>query len=466
MTNTEYRDYRRLKSQPDRQGFIRGFWDRRDPLPETHENELEREFWDRVRTADEHFGQEIKPGWKTERGKVYIMLGPPENVEDDAILADRWGASRWIYDLGSMPLQFRLVLRDCLQVPSERRFVKIKVREETEGTRAVGSSVPVSQSVLRPTNLLPLAESLVRRVSGPESLRNLGHLMRVPEVLERLDSRVNVSTVFSMVPVQARIDFHPAARTAPERTSVAVTLGVKWPDLEAAGVTLFDPSGAIPTGYLTSADNEQRSYPLKDSFAPDPAPEAWTDPRGATYVFQAVAEVPPGSYLLDVAYLDATERVMGSVRDWITVPAFATRTLSVSSLILSSRIDHLQEAVGVAAGAPFTLGSYRVIPRTTQVYKEGSDLTLFYQVYGAQAGADGLPHLDLTYQFYIEDAGIWLPVGSSIVVGEANELAQAWRVPLREWPSGRYRIEASVLDTVSGLTVVRGTLFEIAAQAD
>ena len=231
-------------------------------------------------------------------------------------------------------------------------------------------------------------------------------------------------------------------------------------------MTSFDPSSAILTGYLTSVDDERRSFPLSGSFAPDPDPESDTNPRGATYVFQAVTEVPPGSYLLDVAYQDTADRIMGSVRDSIVVPAFAKQTLSVSSLILSSRIDHLQETVGAPADAPFTLGSYRVIPRTTQVYAKASDLTLFYQVYGAQQGADGLPHLDLTYQFYIEDGGSWLPVGSSITVRDANDLAQAWRVPLREWPSGRYRIEASVFDALSGLTVVRGTLFEIAAQTD
>src|SRR5678815_1171342 len=98
MTNAEYREYRRMHSEPARRDFIRQFWQQRDPLPDTTDNELEHEFWHRVSVADDHFGQEIKPGWKTERGKVFIMLGPPENFDHDHILADTYGASRWMYD--------------------------------------------------------------------------------------------------------------------------------------------------------------------------------------------------------------------------------------------------------------------------------------------------------------------------------------------------------------------------------
>ncbi|HET9480785.1 MAG TPA: GWxTD domain-containing protein, partial [Candidatus Polarisedimenticolia bacterium] len=209
MTHAEYSGYRRLRTQDDRAGFIREFWSLRDPIPDTPENELEAEFWERVRIADDRFGQDIKPGWKTERGKVFIMLGPPDNAEGDQILADRWGASSWIYDLGRMPYQLRMAVEESLRVASERAVIRIKVREETEGMRSLGGAMPVQSSVLRPTEFLPLAETLIRRVPGPDSLRNLGHVMRVPEVLDRLYSRVHVSTVFTMIPVEARVDFRP-----------------------------------------------------------------------------------------------------------------------------------------------------------------------------------------------------------------------------------------------------------------
>lgn len=59
----------------------KNFWKRRDPTPETPQNEYEEEFWRRVEYADEHFSSGLKPGYKSDRGIVYIKLGPPDEIE-------------------------------------------------------------------------------------------------------------------------------------------------------------------------------------------------------------------------------------------------------------------------------------------------------------------------------------------------------------------------------------------------
>ncbi|HZI93885.1 MAG TPA: GWxTD domain-containing protein [Patescibacteria group bacterium] len=465
MTNAEYRDYRRMHSEPARRDFIRQFWQQRDPLPDTTDNELEHEFWHRVSVADDHFGQEIKPGWKTERGKVFIMLGPPENFDHDHILADTYGASRWMYDLGSMPVQLRLVLQDSLGIPVGRRFVKLKVRQENLATRSVNNAVPLQTSILRPTDFLPLAETLVRRMPGPDALRNLGYVMRVPEVMERSRSHVDVTTLFSLVPMQARIDFRPPLQAAAPRadgTTVAVTLGVTQTDLLKAGVASSQPGAAILTGYLTSIADDKKSFQLNGAFAPDPSPDS-AAPAPASQVFQAVCHVPPGRYLLDVSYQDTERRIMGSLRDLIDVPSFETQGLGVSSLMLASRLEKLEEvADSGSAEMPFMLGRYRVIPRTNQVYHPEEALTVFYQITGGARGGDGLAHLDLSYQFYLQDAGTWLPVGPLIQLENQSDLEQAWSVPLEGMPPGRYRLELTVMDQVTETTSIRGALFEIA----
>ncbi|HET6372896.1 MAG TPA: GWxTD domain-containing protein, partial [Candidatus Polarisedimenticolia bacterium] len=208
MTTSEYSSYRHLRDEESRRRFIREFWDRRDPLPETKENELERAFWSRVHTADDHFGQDVKPGWKTDRGKLFIMLGPPENYEVDEIPADVWGASQWVYDLGDMSPALRNVLAEALGVPAQRRFVSLKVRGETRGTRVQSGGIVVAGTVLRPTGALPLGELLVKHMPGPEPLRHLGEIMRVPEAIEARPL-VNVMTVFRQIPLHARVDFNP-----------------------------------------------------------------------------------------------------------------------------------------------------------------------------------------------------------------------------------------------------------------
>ncbi len=465
MTDDEYRSFRYLRSGSERSTFIRQFWDKRDPIPDTEENELEREFWDRVRKADAHFGQNVKPGWKTERGKLFILLGPPENYETDRIHSDVWGAKRWIYDLGSVPSLLRPILADSLGIPAGRRTVSVQVREETAGTRAVTGGAPIPDTVLRPTGSLPLAEELIRRFPSPGALRKLGYLMRVPELGAHLDPKVNVTTVFNQIPVQARVDFRPGGQDPREATTaVAVTLGVRESDLVNAGLT--SPAGSIIGGSLTAVDGAS-THPLAGTFQADPG---WKNPYpehgsgGYNLVFQAIAALRPGRYMLELTYDNVDAPIKGSLRDTIDVPLYSGAGLSLSSIILSSRLDVLEKDRAGAAADPFVFGRYRVIPRTSRVYGEAGVLTVFYEIYGTRSDGDRPPLLDLTYQFHIEDRGSWLPVGAPITYAGQSETEQAWMAPLEGWPEGRYRLDLKVVDRRSMLEARRSVLFEIASE--
>ncbi len=456
MTDAEYGQFRHLRSEDQRRRFIREFWERRDPLPATEENELERAFWERVRIADDHFSQDVKPGWKTERGKVFIVLGPPINYENDHILADIWAARRWVYDLGQIPTSLRGVLTESLGIPEGRRFVSLLVRAEAQGARSVQSGVAVRDSVLRPTQALPLAETLVRRVKDHDVLRQLGILMRVPDVVRRADPEVDVATLFTPVPLQARVDFRPAAASGAHRTAAAITLGV--PASAQTGPTGQARRIAVSARLIPlRATGEEIS--LSGSFAPDPRPDVPSG-SGHTGIYQAMVELPPGTWLLEAQCQDSERRMLGALRDAIEVPEFGNEGLRVSSLILSTRIDKI-ETPELSLRLPFSMGDYSVVPRTSQRYTTAEELTLFYEVFGAAADEAGRAHLDLAYQFYLDDKGDWLPVGSATLVRDQAEPAHAWNVPLKGWPSGRYRIEVTVRDRVGGTISSRATLFEV-----
>src|SRR5229473_3314894 len=69
-----------LDTNEEREQFIEQFWLRRDPTPDTVENEFKEEHYRRIAYANEHFASGI-PGWKTDRGRMYIMWGPADEVE-------------------------------------------------------------------------------------------------------------------------------------------------------------------------------------------------------------------------------------------------------------------------------------------------------------------------------------------------------------------------------------------------
>jgi GWxTD domain-containing protein len=98
MSKQEKDIFNHLPDQESREEFIRDFWIKRDPDPETEENEFKDEFFRRIAYANEHF-KEGPPGWKTDRGRIYIYLGPPDRFEERPMLnyPDVKGVLIWIY---------------------------------------------------------------------------------------------------------------------------------------------------------------------------------------------------------------------------------------------------------------------------------------------------------------------------------------------------------------------------------
>ena len=80
ITDEEKASFKRLTTDDERYQFIESFWLRRDPSPDTIENETRDEHYRRIAYSNERFASG-KPGWKTDRGRIYITWGPPDQIE-------------------------------------------------------------------------------------------------------------------------------------------------------------------------------------------------------------------------------------------------------------------------------------------------------------------------------------------------------------------------------------------------
>src|SRR5712691_11083516 len=80
ITDEERKAFKKLATDEERERFIEEFWRRRDPDPDTEENEFKEEYYERIAYANEHFASGI-PGWKTDRGLIWIMYGKPDERE-------------------------------------------------------------------------------------------------------------------------------------------------------------------------------------------------------------------------------------------------------------------------------------------------------------------------------------------------------------------------------------------------
>ncbi|HVV47700.1 MAG TPA: GWxTD domain-containing protein [Bryobacteraceae bacterium] len=79
-TDAEKKAFRELTTDEERDYFVKQFWDRRDPTPGTEENEMKEEHYRRIAYANEHFAANVA-GWQTDRGRIYIQYGPPDEIE-------------------------------------------------------------------------------------------------------------------------------------------------------------------------------------------------------------------------------------------------------------------------------------------------------------------------------------------------------------------------------------------------
>jgi len=80
ITDEELSAFKKLANNSERDVFIEGFWQRRDPTPDTAENEYKEEHYRRIAYANEHYAAGM-PGWRTDRGRIYVMYGPPTSID-------------------------------------------------------------------------------------------------------------------------------------------------------------------------------------------------------------------------------------------------------------------------------------------------------------------------------------------------------------------------------------------------
>jgi len=96
ITDAERAAFKNLQTDAEREQFIEQFWKRRDPTPDTERNEFKEEHYRRIAYANEHFSAGI-PGWKTDRGRIYITYGPPDEIEDHHAETARAPYQLWRY---------------------------------------------------------------------------------------------------------------------------------------------------------------------------------------------------------------------------------------------------------------------------------------------------------------------------------------------------------------------------------
>jgi GWxTD domain-containing protein len=92
----ERESFLRLTSDRDRDQFVTNFWERRNPSPGSQENTFKNEHYRRLVFSNEHFAARLA-GWRTDRGRIYTVYGPPDSIVTHASTPTKPVDEIWLY---------------------------------------------------------------------------------------------------------------------------------------------------------------------------------------------------------------------------------------------------------------------------------------------------------------------------------------------------------------------------------
>jgi len=438
-TPPEIKAFKKLKNDNARAAFIESFWARRDPEPDTLVNEYRQQFWERVREAKDLFYDGAKPGWKTDRGKIYILYGPPTKIEDD--LNAQFGDSassgrgilRWIYegsergrkDINPVAV-VSPVLRDATgeyRISSDPKLASEKYTLDDILVRSAYEDW--LQTDVMVASRSPLAAML-----------DMGRMQTIPPQEELLLARVDTMEVYG--DDQLPVALHRYRDPGGGGTVLTVTLAV--PEVPN------DPRAAILARLVALGSAESPIVLGEGSFL--------LDGKGDNRLAQGRVIIPPGSYELTVLVVVPGTSSSAVYRGPVIIET-PSPELHMSDVTLAQRLERVRYDAMASYAQPFTVGSFRVVPKIDNRIELGQELSLFYEVYGGQR-----PYR-VTYRIDTwRDSG-WV-AASRPVVQEGGEGAQGWSVPTSDaWPVGRYRVQIEIEDA-QGVTRTAEVDFDVA----
>ena len=480
ITDEERKAFKKLATDDERERFIEEFWRRRDPDPDTDENEFKEEYYERIAYANEHFASGI-PGWKTDRGRIWIMYGKPDERETHP---SGGNYERPSYEGGGSTTTYPFEVWFYRYLAGVGSGIEIEFVDPTgSGEYRIARSPDEKDAMLNiPGAGLTLSEQLglsnkADRVSGVSSIGNnnytreqdspfsrlqlLADLSRPPQVkFNDLASAVNTGVIEeNPLNFEVRVDFF---RQSDERVITAITIQVENKDL------VFQDSGGLQQarinifGRITSVAG-RRAGVFEDPVITTATTQELNDAKGRKSAYQKAVALPPGTYKVDVIVRDVASGATGVRHIALPVPKYDPQKLSTSTLVLAAKLENMGDRPAVGQ---FVIGQAKVIPNVSGIYRRGEPVGVYMQVYNAGIDQTTLrPSVDVEYALMKDGKEVgkqaedWRGMSDS-----GQRLTLARLIDTRQLSPGEYELAIRIRDRVSGQALAPAAKFTVVQQ--
>src|SRR5947209_11372615 len=478
ITDEERKAFKKLQTDDERERFIEEFWRRRDPDPDTDENEYREEYYERIAYANEHFASGI-PGWKTDRGRIWIMYGKPDETEyhpaggaynresyEGGGSTSTYPFERWFYRyLAGVGSGIEIEFVD--PTGSGEYHIARDPNEKDALLHVPGAGLTLAEQLGLADkgdriNGLGNADGYQREQDNPFSrLLLLSQLSQAPQVkFHDMEEKLSVTGggVLEENPLNfdVRVDFF---RQSDARVITAITVQTENKDLT------FKETGGLQRARMNIfgriiAVSGKRVGIFEDAVETTATPEELADAKGRKSAYQkAVPLAPGGTYKVEVVVRDVKTGATGIRKIGFTVPKYDPKQLGASTLVLASK---LQNATNFDS-QQFMIGQTKVIPNLSGEFQRGQQVGIYMQVYNVGTDQTTLrPSVDVQY--------VVLKDGKE--VGKTNEdwqgladngqrLTLARLLNTTNMAPGKYSIEVRIRDRVSGQSLTQSGEFSV-----
>ncbi len=482
ITDEEKQAFKRLKTDEERQEFVEQFWMRRDPTPDTEENEYKEEHYRRIAYANDHYASGI-PGWKTDRGMIYIKYGAPDEIDShpsggsyERPIEEGGGETstfpfedwryRYIEGVGTnvmiefvdttMSGEYHISLdpeeKDALlYVPgagltlSEQMGLSDKTQRfnRTDGTHLGTGTNPLPESMNEFTRIETYA-----------------NLMKAPVIkFKDLDAMVSSNVKYNTLPMSVRVDY---IRVTDSTVYANIMVQFKNSDLNYATKEKVAKASINIYGRITTLTRRSVNW-FEDTLVSELPAEMLQQAMDGSQIYSKRIPLAPGTYRLNVVAKDTVGNTANTYEVAMNVPHYDEDQLGASSVILADRLERVP-TTSIGSGQ-FVIRSSKVRPRMNDIFKQNETMGIYTEFYNL--GMDEKtkkPAGQIQYEVVNSDNKTVLsqtedianiPNASSFLVTVEKKL------PLKSLPPGRYTLRLKIDDKLKNQSLSPSAQFTV-----
>src|SRR5437899_1436093 len=490
ITDEERAAFKQLSNDEERDNFIEAFWQRRDPTPDTEENEYKEEHYQRIAYANEHFAAGV-PGWKTDLGRIYIVFGKADEVEShpsggsyerpmeegggetSTFPFEQW-RYRYIEGIGQE------VIIEFVDTCMCGEYHMTMDRSEKDALLMTPNAGLTMWEQMGMSNKAARFNGggLERLGVGPQStmlqtkqfdrLEQFAKLQQAPKIkFTDLTEEVNSKVILNPMPFDVRSDF---VKVTSDTVLVPVTIQMRNRDITFVNKEGVQRGTVNIYGKLSTLTNKIVQT-FEDTVQVDVPAELLPRTAENASVYWKAMPLRPGHYKLYIAVKDVNGDRKGVYSRSVTVPEYSEDKLATSSLIVADQMEKVP-TTQIGSGS-FVIGTMKVRPRVgtadgkPAVFKRDRDqkLNFWMQVYNLSV--DEKTHKpSATFEYQITN----IATNKSVVeklestdtmgnVGDQVTLQKS--IAAANLQPGIYRIQIKINDNVSKQKIDPSAMFAV-----